>query len=93
MITQKFWIPDKPKKLIKHKVTKHIYSDDTFKLENKLLNNKLHIEYKIPLTNINQKEYEYIMVTGIGFDDCKLTYNNWLKENFDKQIYNEYRKY
>ena len=89
---EQVWKPQKPKKLIKHTVRKHIYSDAALKLENKFVNNKLLIEYKIPLTNKKQKEHEYIAVTGISIDDCKLTYNNWLKENFDKQIYNEYRK-
>ena len=89
---EQVWKPQKTKKLIKHTVTKHIYSDAALKLENKFVNNKLLIEYKIPLTNKKQKEHEYIAVTGISIDDCKLTYNNWLKENFDKQIYNEYKK-
>lgn len=89
---EQFWKPQKAKKLIKHNVTKHIYSDASIKLENKFVNNKLLIEYKIPLSNKKAKEHDYIAVTGIGIDDCKLTYNNWLKKNFDKQIYNEYRK-
>ena len=47
--------PQKPKKLIKHTVTKHIYSDASTKLENKFINNKLLIEYKIPLSNKKTK--------------------------------------
>lgn len=68
-----FW---KPKKVIEHPIKIHLYTKAALSKENRFINNKLSNAFKIP-----KEDNQYIMITGINFDDCKEFYNQWLKDN------------
>lgn len=68
-----FW---KPKKVIEHPIKIHLYTKAALSKENRFINNKLSNAFKIP-----KEDNQYIMITGISFDDCKDFYNQWLKDN------------
>lgn len=74
-----FW---KPKKTIEHQIKIHLYTKAAVSKENRFINNKLSIAFKIPNSiEINKEENQHIMVTGISMEDCKEFYNQWLKDN------------
>lgn len=68
-----FW---KPKKVIEHQIKIHLYTKAALSKENRFINNKLSNAFKIP-----KEDNQYIMITGISFDDCKEFYKQWLKDN------------